>query len=183
VRRALFALLLLATAASRPVDAEAQAGPRQGGPRPGGPGRGRDEAVRMIDAYIVSNLQESLDLTDEQFVKVLPLVKKLQTDRRAFAQRRQRALFELRRSFAAGSATEPRVLELLKEAKAVEAEEPVALRRDLETIDSALSPVQQAKFRVLEVEVERRIRELMARIRAERRGGRARPGSPEPDQP
>jgi hypothetical protein len=137
----------------------------------------------MIDAYIVSNLQESLDLTDEQFVKVLPLVKKLQTDRRAFAQRRQQALSELRRSFAAGTATEPRVAELLKEVKAVESEEPAALRRDLEAIDAVLSPVQQAKLRVLEVEVERRIRELMARIRSERRGGRPRPGTPPQDEP
>ena len=32
----------------------------------------------MVDAYIVSNLQESVGLTDEQFVKVLPLVKRLQ---------------------------------------------------------------------------------------------------------
>jgi hypothetical protein len=176
-RRVLLAVVL-ALAAVGPVAAQPP-----GGPRPGGHGRGRDEAFRMIDAYIVSNLQESLDLTDEQFVKVLPLVKKLQTDRRAFAQRRQQALFELRRSFAAGTATEPRVAELLKEVKAVEGEEPAVLRRDLEAIDAALSPVQQAKLRVLEVEVERRIRELMARIRSERRGGRARPGAPQQDEP
>ena len=36
----------------------------------------------MVDAYIVSNLQESLGLTDEQFVRLLPLVKRLQSERR-----------------------------------------------------------------------------------------------------
>lgn len=37
-------------------------------PTPSGPRRGgaaRDDAFRMVDAYIVSNLQESLGLTDE----------------------------------------------------------------------------------------------------------------------
>ena len=42
----------------------------------------RDETFRLMDAYLISNLQESLGLTDEQFVKALPLVKKLQSDRR-----------------------------------------------------------------------------------------------------
>jgi Spy/CpxP family protein refolding chaperone len=133
----------------------------------------------MIDAYIVSNLQESLGLTDEQFVKLLPLVKRLQTDRRAVLQRRQQALMELRRLLASGDATEARVTELLAQVKAAEAEEPVLLRKDRDAIDGVLSPVQQAKFRVLEVEVEHKIRELMTQIRTERRNqGQPRPGGP-----
>ena len=149
-----------------------------------GPDRPRDEAFKMIDAYIVSNLQESLDLTDDQFVKLLPLVKRLQTDRRAVLQRRQQALMELRRLLASGGATEARVTELLGEVKAAEKDEPGLLRKDRDAIDAVLSPVQQAKFRVLEVEVEHKIRELMTQIRTERRNqGQARPGgSRRPEQ-
>jgi len=144
-----------------------------------GPERPRDEAFKMIDAYIVSNLQESLDLTDDQFVKLLPLVKRLQTDRRAVLQRRQQALMELRRLLASGGATEARVTELLGEVKAAEKDEPGLLRKDRDAIDAVLSPVQQAKFRVLEVEVEHKIRELMTQIRTERRKqGQARPDAP-----
>jgi hypothetical protein len=143
------------------------------------PERPRDEAFKMIDAYIVSNLQESLELTDDQFVKVLPLVKRLQTDRRAAVQRRQQALMELRRVLASGEATEPRVAELLQQVKSAEAEEPAVLKRDRDAIDAVLSPVQQAKFRVLEVEVERKIRELMTQIRTQRRkDGQGRPPDP-----
>lgn len=144
-----------------------------------GPERPRDEAFKMIDAYIVSNLQESLELTDDQFVKLLPLVKRLQTDRRALVQRRQQALAELRRLLASGGATEPRVAELLHEVKAAEAEEPTLLRKDRDAIDGVLSPIQQAKFRVLEVEVEHKIRELMTQIRAQRRNQ----AQPRPDGP
>jgi hypothetical protein len=137
---------------------------------------GRDEAFKMIDAYVVSNLQESLELTDEQFVKLLPLVKRLQSDRRALLQRRQQPLMELRRLLASGGATEAKVTELLRRVKAAEEEEPSVLRRDRDAIDAALSPIQQAKFRVFEAEVEHKIRELMAQIRARRRGpGAARP--------
>jgi Spy/CpxP family protein refolding chaperone len=163
-----FALALAAPAA-------AQTSHAPGRPRAA---HGRDEAFRMIDAYIVSNLQESLDLTDEQFVRVLPLVKKLQTDRRGYAQKRHEALLEMRRRLASGTATEAQIGELLSRVKAAELEEMEALRRDLGAIDAVLTPIQQAKFRVLELEVERRIRELMARIRAERR---SRGRSPRPD--
>jgi Spy/CpxP family protein refolding chaperone len=143
----------------------------------------REEAFKMIDAYIVSNLQESLDLTDEQFVKVLPLVKRLQTDRRAMVQRRQRALMEMRRLLASGGATEARVTELLQQVKSAETEEPALLRKDRDAIDGVLTPIQQAKLRVLEVEVERKIRELMNQIRTQRRkeGQSRAPGRrPEP---
>ena len=144
-----------------------------------GPERPRDEAFKMIDAYIVSNLQESLELTDDQFVKVLPLIKRLQTDRRAAVQRRQQSLMELRRVLASGEATEPRVAELLQQVKSAETEEPAVLRRDRDAIDGVLSPLQQAKFRVLEVEVEHKIRELMTQIRTQRRKeGQGRPPAP-----
>jgi len=146
---------------------------------PASPGhvRPREEAFKMIDAYIVSNLQESLGLTDEQFVKVLPLVKRLQTERREMFQRRQQILRELRWSLQAGTATEAQVADRLREVKAIEAEEPVRTRKNLEAIDAALTPLQQAKFRVLEEEVAQKIRELMGHIRRQGRPGRpgARP--------
>src|SRR5262249_61547858 len=101
-----------------------------GGPRAraAGPsaeaGAPRDEAFKMIDAYVVSNLQESLQLSDEQFVKVLPLVKRLQTDRRAMILRRTQPLAELRRELASGTPTPPRGTERLGRIKAAEAEAP-----------------------------------------------------------
>ena len=82
MRRALVTGVLLATAAI---------GSAQEPAAPSGAGqyRPREEAFRMIDAYFLSNLQESLGLTDEQFVRLLPNVKRLQNDRRQYAQRPQ----------------------------------------------------------------------------------------------
>jgi Spy/CpxP family protein refolding chaperone len=142
--------------------------------------RGRDDVFKMIDAYVLSNIQESLELTDDQYLKILPLVKRLQNDRREFGQRRMKAMQELRRLLEAGAATELRVGELLKEIKTVEVEEPGAIRRDREAIDAVLTPVQQAKFRILEIEVDRRIRDVMTRMRQQQRpAGRPRGAAPQ----
>ena len=135
----------------------------------------------MVDAYVVSNLQESLGLTDDQFARLLPLVMKLHNDRRESVRRRIQSLRELRRMLTAGGATEAQVEERLREHKKLEAEEPALMRRDLEAVDAALSPLQQAKFRVLEAEVEQKIRALRERMRMERRPG-AHGRRPEPSE-
>jgi hypothetical protein len=135
----------------------------------------------MVDAYVLSNLEESLSLSDEQFVKLLPLVKRLQADRRDTMHRRRRALGEMRRLLRSGAATEAQVAEKLKELKATENAE--RSRETMEAIDAELTPLQQAKFRVFEADVGRKIRELMGQRRRQSPGrpSRNRPeGSPEP---
>jgi hypothetical protein len=129
-----------------------------------------EEIARMIDAYVMSNLQESLGLTDEQFVKVLPLVRKLQIDRRDMYVGRLRAVREINRLLEAGG-SEPKVLEHLREVKRLESEGQSKVGKDVEAIDAALTPLQQAKFRVMEMEVERRIREILGKVRREPGGG------------
>jgi Spy/CpxP family protein refolding chaperone len=166
VTAALTAWPLFVLLAAAPPQSPEREGPAQGDLRP------REEAFKIIDAYIVSNLQESLGLTDDQFVKVLPLVKRLQTDRREMFQRRQRAVRELRRALRSGTATEAQVADLLREMKAVEAEEPARMRKNLDAIDATLTPLQQAKLRVLEEEVAQKIRELMNQFRRQGRPGR-----------
>ena len=129
----------------------------------------RDEAFRMIDAYVVSNLQDSLALSDDQFVKLLPIVKRLQNERRDLLQRRQQMLRELRQTLLSGAATETAVTERLKDLKGIEAELPDRERRNIEAIDAVLNPLQQAKFRLMEAEIEQRIRELLRQMRVPRR--------------
>jgi Spy/CpxP family protein refolding chaperone len=125
----------------------------------------RDEAFKMVDAYVVSNLQESLGLDDAQFAKAIPLVKRLQGDRRTYLLDRTRTVREMRRLLRQGGASEAEVLDLLKQLKALDADGPVQTRKNLDALDALLTPVQQAKYRVLEMEVEQRMRELMNRAR------------------
>jgi len=156
----------------------------QGAPGPRAQqGRAGDEVAKMVDAYIVSNLQESLGLTDEEFVKLLPLVKRLQSERRASMQGRRNAVRELRRLLESGTATEAQVAEHLREVKHEEIEGPEKVRKITEGIDAALTPLQQAKFRVLESDVERRIREIIGQARRPGTPGGRGNKPPTPDEP
>ena len=141
----------------------------------------REQAFRMVDAYIASRLQESLGLSEEQRAKVLPLVTQLHRDRRDFVHRRIQVVREMRRLLASGTATEAEVDQRLAEAKRLERDEPTKLRQDREAVDAALTPLQQAKLRVLEAEVEQKIRAL--RHRGEDRPGPRRPGPDEESRP
>jgi len=137
-------------------------------------GRPRDEAHKYLEAYFISNLQERLALTNDQFAKLLPAVMRLQTERRELQQRRMHAAQELRRLLESGKATEASVADALKELKRAESEGPAAVWKQQEAVDAQLTPIQQAKFRILEFEVERRVRDLLAGVR--RPGGPARRG-------
>jgi len=158
------------------VSASVAAQERDQGARRPAP-RDRDEAFRMVDAYIAGKLKDSLGLNDQQVAKVLPLVTQLHRERREAFHRRMHGLREMRRLLASGAATEAEVEQKLLELKRLENEEPLRLRRNREAVDAALTPLQQAKFRVLETEVEQKIRSL-------RHGRPGRPGSrrPTPDE-
>ena len=80
------------------------------------PGR-QGEAFRMVDAYVIANIQESLDLSDEQFVNIVLLVKGLQKGRRQLIQGRGRALRDMRRLLRSGTATEAEIEEALAQQK------------------------------------------------------------------
>lgn len=125
----------------------------------------RSETFRLMDAYVISNLQESLDLTDEQFAKVLPIVKKLQSDRRTCAMKRISSLRTLRRTLQSGRATEAGVGEILKEVKSAVADEHAMTVANIQALDAQLTPLQQAKYRVFEAEVDSRLRHLLARTK------------------
>jgi hypothetical protein len=126
---------------------------------------GREEAFRMVDAYLVSNLQEGLGLSDEQFAKAIPLVKKVQAERRQYLLERTRTVREMRRLLRQGGATEAQLLDLLKQLNALDAEGPSRTRTNVAALDAVLTPLQQAKYRILEADVEQRMRELMNRAR------------------
>ena len=62
----------------------------------------RQEVERMMEAYILSKLQDSLELSDEQFGQMVVAQTKLQDTRRAYRQERMGVLRELRQSLRRG---------------------------------------------------------------------------------
>jgi hypothetical protein len=173
IRALAMAFLLTSSAASA----------REGRPEGDPPRRPREEIFQMVDGYVADHLQEKLALSDEQLHQVLPLVRKLSADRRRFAESRIRAIREMRRMMKAGAANDARMTELLQQLKAAEMEEPTAIRADHDAIDALLTPVQQVQFRILDAEIEHRLRQVMARVRGERYGGAGRSRSKDAPRP
>jgi len=152
-------VLLLSSLNVSAGDEDERASSRRGGP---------DEAFRLVDEYMVSNLQSSLGLSDETSAKAIPLVKDLQEARRGFFVERGKALRRLRGLLQSGTATREEVLSALDAVKKIDAAGPVRIREAQEALDAILSPMEQAKYRVLELDVERRLRDLMGRARRDR---------------
>lgn len=163
-RRIALLLFGAALAVAAPARAQGQA-PREAGSAEQSRREARREALRVVDAYVMSNLQPSLGLTDAEYVKVLPLVQKLQASRREYLLGRMHLIRQLRRQLRSGAAGEADVQKTLDELKRVETSGFERTRGDAAELDRVLSPLQQAKFRVLELEVEQRLRELMSRAR------------------
>jgi hypothetical protein len=137
-------------------------------------GRPREEIFRMVEAYVANHLQETLGLSDDQLARALPLVRRLHAERSRFAERRMRAVHQMRQMARAGSISDASAAEALHEVKAAEAEEAAAIRAGQDALDAVLTPAQQVKYRILEAEIEHRVRELMARVRDQRRAGPGR---------
>jgi hypothetical protein len=139
---------------------------------------GRDEAFKMVVAYLLSNLQERLGLTDEEYLRVLPLVQQRQNHRREMFEGREEALGRLRMLVRRGESGDE-LEAAIRQLDAVESEGPKQLAADLSAIDAELSVAQQAKYRLLELDVERRVRELARRHLRERGPRGARQPSPD----
>jgi hypothetical protein len=154
-------MLLAAAAMTVPLAAQPP------GPSGTGPERRnlQEEMSKMVDAYLLSHVQDALGLSDEKSAKVVPLILKLQADMRASMERRNDAVADLAKLMESGTATEAQVVERMKLVRSLEVDEPMKLQKDREAIDKELTVVQQAKLRVLEREVRRRVHELARRQR------------------
>ena len=123
---------------------------------------------QLFDAMLVMQAQNALSLNDQQYAQFVTRVKSLQDVRRRNQQERMRVINELQRLTnprnpkpAAEADVTPR-LEALQEIESRAAGE---LRRAYDGVDEVLNPLQRARFRVLEEQIERRKLELVGRAR------------------
>ena len=177
---ALAFLLLAFGAGPATVSLRAQEPPAQGGGRPGGPGgRGGREAGRdagpvspgelqeLMDAMVVVQAQRDLQLTDEQFPQFLRRLRGLQAARRRAENQRSRAIMELRQIMQRPNAQpdEAQLRERLKAIDDIETRSAAEVREAAAGVYQMLNVRQQARFRLLEEQIERRKLELLARSR------------------
>jgi hypothetical protein len=122
-----------------------------------------------MDAMVMVQAERDLELNDDQLAQFLSRLKTLQMARRRSENQRNRALMELRRFLqtegAAVAADDPQIRTRLKAIDDAEAQGTVDIRQARTGLEQVLTPRQQARFRLLEEQVERRKLDLVARSR------------------
>ena len=123
---------------------------------------------QLFDAMLVMQAQNALSLNEQQYGQFLSRLRVLQETRRKNLQERGRLISELQKMTNQRNPQAPPETDLksrLGELQELEARTAAELRRAYIGIDEVLSPIQQARFRVLEEQIERRKLELVARAR------------------
>ena len=131
------------------------------------------ELQELMDAMVVMRAERELQLSDDQFPQFLTRLKGLQAIRRRAENQRNRALMELRRlvqavnadGAGAGRPDEGQIRERLKALDDAEAQAITEIRQARTTLEQVLNVRQQARFRLMEEQIERRKLELFARSR------------------
>jgi len=185
-------------ALNAPTGIDAQAPERQAqGVRPnaGRGGRGPQtppanasvqQIEQYLDAYVVMQARQVLELADDQFFAVAPRLERLQMLRRRQQRERLRVTQELGEILRKPGPIEDAVvapkIKFLDDQLTSSADE---MKKAYAEIDQILTPRQRAQFRVLEMRLERQRNDLVAAARAQGRSGQNPPApqNPPPGDP
>jgi len=172
--RTILAAVVLASAPGAAF-AQQDPPPAQEAPQPAAMTPG--EIQKLFDAYIVVESQRTLDLTDAQYPQFIAKLRSLQDTRRRNQTERNQLMMRLQRMTAPRApAADTATLEgLLKNLQELEARTAAETRKAYNDLDQVLDIQQQARFRVLEEQVERRKIELLMRARQQNRPARPVP--------
>jgi len=145
------------------------------GPPPGGPGSaGRvtpAQLQELFESYVMLQAQRQLQLTDQQLPQFIIKLRTLQMARRRADNQRFRILQQLRQlTQGDGALDEGQVRDRLRALDDLETTSASDIKQAQISLDQVLDLRQQARFRMLEEQVERNKVELL--MRARQRGGR-----------
>jgi Spy/CpxP family protein refolding chaperone len=160
-------LLLAVILTGTPAAAGQQDAPRP--PRAQGEGKGPIltplELERWFDSYVLLQAQDTLKLTDAQFPRFIPRLKALQDTRRRHLQSRRQILNAVGRLAKLEPPDEGQLRDQMKALRDLDVKAADEMRRAYDSLDEVLDPVQQARFRLFEDQVERRKIDLLMKAR------------------
>ncbi|MBE3134191.1 MAG: hypothetical protein IMZ55_12000 [Acidobacteria bacterium] len=135
------------------------------------------EVQQMFDAYALMQAEQALKLDEMQYPPFLSRVRALQQLRRRHLQVRHQIVQQLAKLTApqVEPVDEGQVRDRLKALGDLDARAVADMRAAYDAIDQILDVRQQARFRILEEQLERRKFDLLARAR--------RVGTPDPGPP
>ena len=172
----IYAMLLTGFLASGSVAAAASQRQQPPAPAPAAPGAAENpaqpeisagEIQRLYDAYALVEAQDTLQLSDDQYVRFVTRLKAVQETRRRHLQARNRILQDLRRltNPQTGTGDEASIRERLGALRAEDERSILELRKAVDALDEVLDIRQQARFRLFEERMEQRKLDLLMRAR------------------
>jgi dihydrodipicolinate synthase/N-acetylneuraminate lyase len=159
-------IALFIAAAPEPAAGQTGALPPLDAPAELNPG----EIQRLFDAMLVADAERALELSDKQYPEFLTRLRALQETRRSNLLQRVKLMAELQRLSNPRNPKpdEATLKERLAALQELESRSAAELRRSYNAIDEVLDLRQQARFRVIEEQLERRKLELLMRARQNR---------------
>jgi Spy/CpxP family protein refolding chaperone len=125
----------------------------------------RQDVEGLMEAYVISKLQEALELSDQQFAEMVVAQKKMSEHRRNFRREREKVLEQLRRLLGSPDGRDDEIAPLLKRLDDLQEELNSQQRGDYEAIDKILDVRQRARYRLLEQEIQGRFQQMVREIR------------------
>ena len=139
------------------------------------------EVQRLLDAYVLVQAQDAVELTDAQYPQFVTKLRTLQDARRRNERLRMQLINELNRlSSGRGAAErrEPTIRERLTALDELEVSAAAELRQARRELADTLDLRQQARLRVFEERVEQQKLQLL--VQARRRQARPQPQRQQP---
>jgi len=123
------------------------------------------QVQELLDTFAVMQAEQALQLSEEQYPNFVAQLRKLQITRRRFQQERQRLLRELNGLAQRGDAArEEMLLAKLRELDDLGQRTVEQMRERYADLDRVLTPIQRARFRFFEDQLERRKIELLMKL-------------------
>jgi hypothetical protein len=121
----------------------------------------------LFEAFIVTQAQDALQLSEAQYGRFVTAFKRLQKARGSQQQQRTRLLADLRRMTApdAPAADEAQITDRLRALRELEDTSAAEIRKAYDAVDDTLDLGQRARFRVFEERMEQQKLQFVMRAR------------------
>lgn len=137
-------------------------------PHPGEPPENPEEKEKIrenIEMLRMWKLLEALDLSSEQSMQFLPMMKEFQDARKSFADKRKQYLTELEKALESEEKDEKKIKENLEALEKVRKEFHKEMEGFFEQTKSILTLEQRARMHLFEERFERRLKNTIRRMR------------------
>ena len=131
-----------------------------------------------ILGFYVEQFQKQAEVSPDVFAKILPFIQQFIKDRFEISQRRTRALNQLRQAVTRG-ASEEDLKRVVHDFDSADRDVQGNQEKFLSNVDPFLNPRQQARVRLLQINADNRLRQMLEAVQTPP----AAPANPPPVQP